>query len=145
MKNRFQIKSFIIATFFLVAYSNVFAKQVVCNWSSLFEQNTSKSSQHDDDCKDCEDEKASPLHHNDEKEKKEAPCCNDKTTAFFASQGNHIVSSFDFKNTSVTENVFFKPIFVCNPNIVNSKNYISYSLPPPKIPDIRVFIQSFII
>ena len=133
------MKQPIIATFFLVAYSNVFAKQVACNWSSLFEQNTTKQNHNDDDCED-----KTPAKHHQHNEN-EAPCCNDKTTAFFASQGNHIISSFDFKNTTVTENVFFNTIFVCNPKIVNSKNYTTYSLPPPKIPDIRIFIHSFLI
>ncbi|MDO9184399.1 MAG: hypothetical protein Q7W13_00185 [Bacteroidia bacterium] len=152
MKNRFQIKSFIIATFFLVAYLNVFAKQASCNLPHIFELST-KSTPHDDGHDHHHGNEEAPAHHHDDesndqqdkKNKKDDNCCNDKTSIFFESQGNPIVSSFDFKNVSCTELVFIKAVFIYNPLVFDIKNYASYSLPPPKIPDIRVFIQSFII
>lgn len=183
MKKRFQIKSFIIAAFFLVAYLNVFAKQASCNLPHIFEQsNTSahhddghnhhhgneetsahhyedESGKHPDETnkKDGHDHhhgnEETPAHHHDdesgnhpdETNKKDDNCCNDKTSAFFESQGNPVISSFDFKNTSYSELVFINVLFISNQSAFNAKGYVSYSLPPPKIPDIRVFIHSFII
>lgn len=152
MKKRFQIKSFITATFFLVAYMNVFATQASCNLPHFFEeinksashQNNSNSHHHDNKTSSHHHDEDSS-HHNEKGAKKNNNCCNDETAAFFANQGNHAVSSVDFKNTSVTEYIFVKTIFVCNSEVFDSKNFISYSLPPPKIPDIRIFIHSFII
>ena len=156
MKNRFQIKSFITATFFLVAYLNVFATQASCNLPHFFEE-ISKSTQyqnasHSHGHHHNHDDKKSPSHHNhedsshhEEDAEKDNNCCNDKTAAFFASQGNPIVSSEDFKNTFCTELVFINTATVYYSPIFYNKGAASYSLPPPKMPDIRVFIQSFII
>ena len=152
MKNRFQIKSFITAAFFLVAYLNVFATQASCNLPHFFEE-ISKSTQHQNGSHGHHhDDKKSPSHHNDENSshnkkgaEKDSNCCNDKTTTFFANQGNHIIYSVDFKNTFFTELIFANALLDNNLSLSNSNCAISYSLPPPKIPDIRVFIQSFII
>ncbi|MBI1781666.1 MAG: hypothetical protein HYR66_09895 [Sphingobacteriales bacterium] len=153
MKKRFQIKSFIIATFFLAAYLNVFAKQASCNLSHLFEQSTKETHHHDDDHDHHHgNEEAPPHHHNDKpdhqhdgKNEKDNNCCNDKTSAFFAGQGNPATTSVDF-NLLKTDIVFINAfISMINPVVFNTRGYVSYKLPPPKIPDIRVFIQSFII
>lgn len=155
MKKRFQIKSFIIATFFLAAYLNVFATQASCNLSHLFEQTTKSTHQHEGghDHHHGNGEEVPPHHHNDKPDhhhdgksgKKDNGCCNDKTSAFFAGQGNPATTSVDFKNT-YTEFALINPVFfVCNRPVFNTKGHITYSLPPPKIPDIRVFIQSFLI
>ena len=153
MKNRFQIKSFTTAAFFLAAYLNVFATQASCNLPHFFEDLNKSYSDQGHSHNHHHDNKETTSHHNDEdtnhhNEKgaeKDDNCCNDKTSAFFANQGNHVISSVDFKNTSVTEYIFVKTIFVCNSEVFDSENFISYSLPPPKIPDIRIFIHSFII
>ena len=65
--------------------------------------------------------------------------------AFFASQGNPAISSVDFKNTNCSELVFTNSTIIFDLPKFYTKGITSYSLPPPKIPDIRVFIQSFII
>lgn len=155
MKKRFQIKSFIIATFFLAAYLNVFATQASCNLSHLFEQTTKSTHQHEGghDHHHGNGEEVPPHHHNDKPDhhhdgksgKKDNGCCNDKTSAFFASQGNPATSSVDFKNPIQADLIFIKAFIVLNPAVYNTRGYVSYKLPPPKIPDIRVFIQSFII
>lgn len=151
MKNRFQIKSFIIAAIFLAAYLNVFITQASCNLSHFFEQ-PQTAHHHDGHDHHHGNEEVPPHHHDDKpnhqhdgKSEKKGNCYNDKTSAFFASQGNPATSSVDFKNT-YTELAFINAVFfICNRTVYNTKGHISYSLPPPKIPDIRVFIQSFII
>jgi hypothetical protein len=155
VRNRFQIKSFVIAAIFLAAYLNVFVTQASCNLSHLFEQTATKSSHHHDGGHDHHhgNEEVPPNHHDDKPDhhhdgksgKKDNNCCNDKTSAFFASQGNPATSSVDFKNTYTECALINAILFVCNRPVFNTKGYVSYSLPPPKIPDIRVFIQSFII
>ncbi len=146
MKNRFQIKSFITAAFFLVAYLNVFATQASCNLPHFFEQATKSTSHHDNSTDHHHGDKNALAHHHNKKgAEKDSNCCNDKTTAFFANQGNHIIYSVDFKNTFCTELIFANALLDNNLSLSNSNCAISYSLPPPKIPDIRVFIQSFII
>ena len=151
MKNRFQIKSFIIAAVFLAAYLNVFITQASCNLSHLFEQ-PKTAHHHDGHDHHHGNEEVPPHHHDDkpdhqhdEKSEKKGNCCNDKTSSFFASQGNPATSSVDFKNTYSEFALINAILFVCNRPVFNTKGHITYSLPPPKIPDIRVFIQSFLI
>lgn len=151
MKKHFQIKSFIIAVVFLAAYMNVFITQASCNLSHFFDQPQTTQNH---DSHDHHHGNEVPPHNHDDKpdhqhdgksEKKDNNCCNDKTSAFFASQGNPSTSSIDFKNTYTELILINATFFICNRPVFNTKGYVSYSLPPPKIPDIRVFIQSFII
>lgn len=154
MKNRFQIKSFITATFFLVVYLNVFITQASCNLPHFFNDITNESSHkkdshghHHDNANTSSHHHNEPLNtHNEKDGKKDDDCCNDKTSAFFANQGNLTISSVDFKNTFCTQLVFTnQKKIVCDFPESCIKRTTFYSLPPPKIPDIRVFIQSFII
>lgn len=147
MKNNFQIKTFVIVAFFLAAYLNVIAKQASCNLPYIFQQNSKPAHHHNNDNEGTDshhhDDQSS--HKKEEKSKKDDNCCNDKTTAFFESQGNPVISSFDFKNISYSELAFINVLFIYNQSVFSAKGYVFYSLPPPKISDIRVFIRSFII
>ncbi len=147
MNSRLEIKSFKYAAIFLVAYLNVFITQAACNLSHLFEQ-TEIAHHNDHDG----NEEVPPHHHDDksdhqhnEKSEKKGSCCNDKTSDFFANQSTHSTSSVNFKNTHIVVAFINTAFFICNQTVYNSKGHISYSLPPPKIPDIRVFVNSFII
>lgn len=138
---------------FLAAYLNVFVTQASCNLSHLFEQTAKTSHHHDGHDHHHGSEEVPPHHHDDKPDhthdtgKKDNNCCNDKTSAFFASQGNPATSSVDIKKTVYTDLIliFISAFITFNPTVYNTKGYISYILPPPKIPDIRIFIQSFII
>ena len=137
---------------FLAAYMNVFITQASCNLSHLFEKNKSTHNHQNSHDHHHGNENVPPHHHDDKpdhqhdsKSEKDNNCCNDKTSAFFASQGNPITSSVDFKNTYTEFALIDAMFFVCNRPEFNTKGYGFYSLPPPQIPDIRVFIQSFLI
>lgn len=157
MKNRFKIKSFLIAAIFLAAYLNVFITQASCNLSHLFEETQTQSHSthsHQNSHDHHHGNENVPPHHHDDKpdhqhdgksEQKDNNCCNDKTSTFFESQGNPTTFSVDFKNTYTEFALINAIFFVCNQPVFNTNGYVSYTLPPPKIPDIRVFIQSFII
>jgi len=157
VKNRFKIKSFIIAAVFLAAYMNVFITQASCNLSHLFEETQTQSQSthsHQHSYDHHHGNKDVPPHHHDDKpdhqhdgksKKDDNNCCNDKTSVFFESQGNPATSSVDFKNPTQTDLIFIKAFIMFSPAVYNARGYVSYKLPPPKIPDIRVFIQSFII
>ncbi len=154
MKNRFKIKSFIIAAIFLAAYLNVFITQASCNLSHLFEKTQTAAHNHQNNHDHHHANEDVPPHHHDDKpdhqhdgksEKDDNNCCNDKTSLFFASQGNPSTSSVDLKNPVQADLIFISAFIAFNPTVYNTRGYVSYKLPPPKIPDIRVFIQSFII
>lgn len=157
MKNRFKIKSFLIAAMFLAAYLNVFITQASCNLSHLFEKTQTQSQSthsHQNSHDHHHGNEDVPPHHHDDKpdhqhdgksEQKDNNCCNDKTSSFFASQGNPSTSSVDLKNPVQADLIFISAFIAFNPTVYNTRGYVSYKLPPPKIPDIRVFIQSFII
>lgn len=152
VKNRFQIKSFITATFFLVAYLNVFATQASCNLPHFFEEINKSTSHQDNSHNHHHDNEGTSSHHHDEDSshhekdaEKDNNCCNDNTTAFFANQGNHVIFFVDFKNTFCVDLAFANTLMIYFSPEFDTKGVVSYSLPPPKIPDIRVFIRSFII
>ena len=145
MKRKKNISKLLIGGFFLALYCNVLFTQLLCNYSHLLSELFEQTHTHKDDHHHDHDEKTPLTEHSHNDSKKDDNCCNDKTAAFFASQTNPTTISFDFKNTFYTEFVTFSNNIFINTPSVNQKGYFSYESAPPKIPDIRVFIHSFLI
>lgn len=77
---------------------------------------------------------------------KDDNCCNDDSAAFFSSLTNPTVHFPVIKSPVIF--IFFHSISLTevfsNQRLAYFSNYLVFK-PPPKIPDIRVFVQSFII
>lgn len=138
MNKKTSISKLLIAVLFLTAYFNVPVTQITCNLSHLLEATEQHDHHHNND---VADHNHSDSHeHNDSKDDN---CCNDKTAAFFASQTNPVNPTFEFKNTFFAKIIFSTNCIINFPLRLNSTDYFTYRAPPPKIPDIRIFIQSF--
>lgn len=138
----------ILAALFLVAYLNVFFTQVSCGFSHFYEE-IGFAQNHNEEQEHHEHEEFSAQHHDNESnhqnDGKENNCCNDKTSAFFASQINYQIAKTEIKPfiSELTMNAFH---FVQHyESSQKGEVIISDKSPPPKISDIRVFLHSFII
>lgn len=138
MNKKIYISKLLIAALFLTAYCNILVTQLTCNLPHLLEATKQDGHHHDND--DAEHDHSDSHKHNDSKDDN---CCNDKTAAFFASQINPVNPTFEFKNTFFAKIIFSPNCIINFPLPLNSEGYFSYRAPPPKMPDIRVFIQSF--
>lgn len=83
-------------------------------------------------------------HHNDSD--RDDNCCKDNSAAFFSSLVNHTVN-FPILKSSVTAIINYvhstNELFLTNK--FSTKGFVIREAPPPKTPDVRILIQSFII
>ncbi len=146
------ILKLLTGVFLLAIYGNVLFTQFFCTVSPLFESSTS-SIAHVDDHDHHHGKEAShhPEHNHDHEEPqqkdksepKDDDCCNDETSVFFALQTLPSKSSAEFKDISFTDFSFVASSQIYTLLPINSRGFLSFNLPPPKIPDIRVFVHSF--
>lgn len=148
MKSKKNIR-IILALLLLASYVNVFALNLVCNYGKLFSSNHSGHAhehEHSNDHSHKKQDHGSHHEHgkanSDHEDDKDGGCCNEEAGKVFESVfiTPDCAFSIDFSLISPTPTFFSFLLF--NTDII--RNSISnYSLPPPKIPDIRVFIHSF--
>lgn len=73
-------------------------------------------------------------------------CCKDLSSSFFSSLAKTEHSYYKVSTTYTAIAVLFYQLFVADAwSSLQEKIPVPAHLPPPKIPDIRIFIQSFII
>lgn len=147
MKSKKNIRV-ILALLLLASYVNVFALNLACNYGKLFSSSHSGHNhqhEHGDHHSHKKHDHGSHHEHSktsqDEKEDKD-DCCNDEAGKVFESVfiTSDNVFNIDFSIISSLPAIFS----FLTPNYNISYHSISnYSLPPPKIPDIRIYIQSF--
>lgn len=159
------IKRVLIAALFLASYSGVYATYVLCNLVPLISAEIShfhdhagheNAGHHESDSHNHSSNNHGTHNHGDDHHKGSNShshshgeamddCCNDQTIPFIDSLPKlspkqfHI--DFDGGHVSTTGSylVLNAPSFDFYPKLVR------YIHPPPKVPDIRIFIQSFII
>lgn len=147
-----------IAIAFLAIYVNVLAKNITCNWGHLIsEVGYSHSLDHDHEVHghshSHEGNQGHDHHHSDshhskdhhsesDSKKDDGNCCNDETAKIFKSLSTPSQFDYNFKLVEFqATNVF---VLNCLSFVPNTSPVVgNYSLPPPKIPDIRIHIQSF--
>lgn len=150
MNKKKSISKLFIGAFFLAIYCNVMFTQLFCNYSHLIDlAGTEHEHPQGHDHPHSDVAMLVSQHNQDDSHKyeisKEDNCCNDNTSEFFASQTNPTTASFEFKNTFFTEFISFSNnVFTSIKPLITFEGYFS-ELPPPKIPDIRIFIHSFLI
>ena len=130
----------LIGIFFLFTYGNVLFTQIICNYLAISE----KSHIHQDGLSHHVSNDETLIVKHSHKDSNDDNCCNEKTSAFFASQSNLVNSSLDIKNPFVGFS-FTHTITSYNFASCTLISFTSSKSPPPKLPDIRVFIQSFLI
>ncbi|MFZ5552882.1 MAG: hypothetical protein ACOZCO_07185 [Bacteroidota bacterium] len=136
---------------FLAAYLNVIITHVVCNWEHSLEHSTSEHSHsagHDHHSHDeSHSQKNEPHSHSDKHDHSkpgEGNCCDEETSRILSS-----VFSQEFSPIKLSNPEFVHILFIAYNNQLVSfesekeKRAVNYSLPPPKIPDLRIYIQSF--
>lgn len=150
MKNVSQILKTIIVAVFIAAIGNVYLAQYLCNQAHAMDltgQEHSHELGHDHHHSDGNTSGAGHSHEGNpvDEGSEDDNCCEDKTIAFFASLTNPATFHLNIKAglTAIATDIF--TLVLPYSNEVNSTPYLSYKSPPPKIPDIRVFIQSFLI
>lgn len=149
MKSKKNIRT-LLALALLAMYTNVFALNLVCNYSKIFPSHHSHQDhdhnhgQHDHH---SHKEHNHGSHHDDnekgqEQEEDKNNCCNDEAGKIFESV---FVTSINVNGFDFTSDGILPVIFSYNPFDYRVSYYSisNYSLPPPKIPDIRIHIQSF--
>jgi hypothetical protein len=141
VKKKSNIPKLLTAIFLFLAYSNVLITQLHCNFSVLLQVSEQPHYHHDKDVHSHEE------HDHRDSEKNSDPkgekCCNEKTSAFFASQINSTNTSVEFNNTFFTGFTGYTNTIVRTALPFNLKEYFSYQFPPPKIPDIQIFTHLF--
>lgn len=143
MNRNTSISKLLIGLFFIAVYCNVLFTQILCSYSQLSEFAETEHHHHDELRQPSKHGHENSHKHNNSKDD---DCCKDETSSFFASQINSSNISFDFKNTFFTSIIgIANNIFINNLPSINPKGYFAYKLPPPKIPDIRIYIHSFTI
>jgi hypothetical protein len=154
VNKKISISKLLIAVLFLTAYCNVLVTQLSCNLSDLAEAAEQHDHHPDNDLAEhshshshghshgdshSDSQSHSQKHH----DYKDDNCCKNKTAAFFAAQTSPVNPTFEFQNTCSADIAFSSSATVNFPLPFTSKDYFTSWDPPPKIPDIRVFIQSF--
>jgi hypothetical protein len=141
-------KLFIVAIL-LAAYSSIYITDFLCSFEFSFVQlsqqhaNLGEHNPHNDASTPEQTHNDSHSHDNNPNDEN---CCKDLTDSFLSDLSRLISPTFELKIKT-----FNAPFCIYNINISGHK-YINtqfivyqYKLTPPKIPDIRILIQSFII
>lgn len=139
-----------IALIFLCAYLNVFFAKLQCEFAHIVDQ-SGVPHEHENGHDHHHGEHEVPAHphsdsgsDHDHDENKTKDCCNDATASFFSAQNQtssiqlelkSLIAEFTlFSNSSPFK--FYTPVANTAPFVFNKRH-------PPKIPDVRIFIQSF--
>ena len=142
LNKKISISRLLIGAFFIAIYGNVLFTQLLCAYPHLSKL-TEKTKHHHDEATPLTKHSHQDSHaHNNPKDD---DCCEDKTSDFFLSQTNSVNSTYQFNQPFLTAFVHFSNNIFANTITLDSKEYFSYEWPPPKIPDIRVFLHSFLI
>lgn len=139
-----------IALIFLSAYLNVFFTEIQCGFAHLIDQ-SGIPHEHENGHDHHHGEHEVPAHphsdsgsdHDHDRTSTEN-CCNETTSSFFSAQNQNTSGLLDVKNL-ISELTHFSnaspsEFFVSE---INSIPFIFNEKPPPKVPNIRIFIQSF--
>lgn len=149
----------IIALFLAVALINIYVTDFYCSFTKEAGSHHSEVSiaesaenHHSHDVNEAEipeenhldTDKPETNHNNDRKDTDN--CCKDNSAAFFSSLVNHSLK-FPVLKTSVIAIVNFFQLSneLFSSNSFSIKGFSFREYPPPKTPDVRIFLQSFII
>ena len=146
MSRQKQIGIRLASVLMLCVFTGIMANYILCNFAHAVD---ATGREHDHAYgHDHHHDGSSPLAEHEHKDKGHEhnsgeDCCNDFTFSFFASLQRSNTSTFKL-NINVNSVALLLPIFI---NPLAEKNLFKgvrdYIEPPPKIPDIRVFIESF--
>ncbi len=152
MSKKLQILKLFIVTILLAAYSGIYITDYLCLCNLKHPELSTLEQNHNHSKKNHHDENNAGECHNNKNSKPDGccsngcNCCKDLTSYFIADLPKLINPTLQFKVKTLNT-----PFFIHNINIPKHEYITSqfiayqYKLPPPKIPDIRVFIQSFIL
>lgn len=151
MTKKLQISKFLIVAILLAAYSGIYTTDFLCfcnlKHSELI---ASEQTNHHSKKKD-HIENITGKHHDNKDSKSNGcssngcDCCNELTSIFVADLPKIITPTFQNKVKTFNTTFFIHNITLPKHDCITEQLLNNYKLPPPKIPDIRVFIQSFII
>ena len=161
LKRKSNIFKTSIALFFLFAFVHALGKNIACGIEHLpffadthhanddhHDRNHHHDGNHHNSRHDHHDSANSPQHedHHDGRGKPDADdsCCTKLSSILFASLSKPLVHKADinksFETASLSQGIIkFTQVYI------RKADYFSWKAAPPKIPDIRVFIQSFLI
>lgn len=171
MKKKRYISQILIAAFFLASYSGVYATYFICNLVPLVIANTGHSHDHANHDSDNHHEpishnhngqkhdhenhgddhhEASGRHNHDDSHSHDHgatmdECCNDQTVPFINSLPKLSLKQFQFEFAVSQVPIIHSHLVLDSPYQETHPKLVRYIHPPPKVPDIRIFIQSFII
>ncbi|MEO5569509.1 MAG: hypothetical protein ABIT08_08755 [Bacteroidia bacterium] len=159
----------VIALLLAIAFINIYVTDSYCtltkvtvnNHSDLVLNETEDTHHHDsaDETEAAEehqhDGQEAEEHHHDADQpecdnhhdgKEDDNCCKDNSAAFFSSLVNHSVNLPVLKTTVIAIiNYVQSNNELLASNIFPTKGFVIREAPPPKTPDVRIFIRSFII
>lgn len=159
MKRKKEIYHRLIALFFLAAFVGAIGKNISCDvehlpiFSHTEEEHSHGHGHSPDEHHHHSHEHTSPEkqhdhndhEHDNEKGKDDGNCCKDLAKTLFSGLSKPVTTKYNFqKDYAALTFVYYELIPVA---VVSYKaaDYYSWKAPPPKIPDIRVLIHSFII
>jgi hypothetical protein len=141
----------IVSLLFLAAFVNALAKNIVCDWEHLpiFTVETEGHTHDHGDHHHHEHGATVPPHNHDDhshnSEKKKDGCCEKLATSLYSSLVKPVQVKFDFTKSFDLATLQLSDLTTTSVVCYKAADYFSWKAPPPKIPDIRVFIHSFII
>lgn len=148
MNRKKYISKLLIGVFLIAVYFNTLFTQFFCDYSYLIDLAETEHEHPMGHDHHHGDNTVPPVEHNDKgnhNESKDGNCCNDKTVAFFTFQTNSATTFFQLKDTFFKTVINFSNTTLVNTSSVRLDRYFYNKLLPPRIPDIRVFLHSFLI
>lgn len=159
LKKKSYIYKTIISVFFLALFLQAIGKNIVCGLEHLpvfnrehthahnhndGEHSHSKAHKHETPAA-SHNHKAHEHKHDHGKKKSEDDCCKKIAAVFYSSLTKPFQEKFDFIKTLENKSGVFNQSLLSLTVSSKKADYYSWKAPPPKIPDIRVFISSFLI
>ncbi|MEQ9424079.1 MAG: hypothetical protein RJQ09_06670 [Cyclobacteriaceae bacterium] len=140
--NRYKLE---VSSFLLSAFL------IAVGWSILCDLEVVSTIDHHDHTEASTGSHSDHGHHHDVENEghnsgdQEDPCCEDLSDNLFSSIAKHNPATYSFINNALYSSLFteFKHSIQQVSQRIN-RIIIQNDLPPPKIPDIRIFIQSFL-
>ena len=156
---RKEIARRIIALFFLAAFVSAIGKNISCDIGhlSIFSEHaeehdhghTHSNGQHHHHSHDHDSSQASHNHDRHEHDSKQAEddggCCKNLAKTMYSGLTKPVNTKFHFQNAFAAPPAMYYESLSDVAVSYKAADYYSWKAPPPKIPDIRVFIHSFII
>jgi hypothetical protein len=145
MNRKLQPSKLFIVAILLAAYSSIYFIDFLCSFVELSHEhaNIGEHNPHNEASTPDQTHRDSHSHNNNSNDNN---CCKDLTDSFLSDVSRLVSPTFELKIKT-----FNTPFCIYNINIPGHKflntQFIvyQYKLAPPKIPDIRILIQSFII